>query len=71
MQAMSRADIVHTGWAQGFIDSSGNFDLNKAVDELEEDLGASHTRRTNFFALSWSTHASADVPVVLNAIADT
>jgi polysaccharide biosynthesis transport protein len=71
MQAMSRGDIAQTGWAQGFIDSSGNFDLNKAVDELEESLGASHMRRTNFFALNWSTHASADVPVVLNAIADT
>ncbi len=70
-QAMSRSDIAQTAWAQGFLDSSGNLDINKAVDELEKDLGASHLRRTNFFALSWSTHAAADVPVVLNAIATT
>ncbi|MEY3143812.1 MAG: hypothetical protein RLY21_2305 [Planctomycetota bacterium] len=71
VQAMNRPDIQETEWSKRFLDSSGVFDAEEAVDDLEESLGASHLRRTNFFALSWSTHVAKDVPVVLNAIADT
>jgi capsular exopolysaccharide synthesis family protein len=71
VQAMSRPDILETGWSQAYLDSSGVFDAEEAVDDLEEELGASHMRRTNFFSLNWSTHVARDVPVVLNAIADT
>ncbi|MFN9077208.1 MAG: GumC family protein [bacterium] len=71
VQAMSRPDVLETDWSQRYLDGSGVFDAEDAVDDLEEDLGASHMRRTNFFALSWSTHVARDIPVILNAIADT
>lgn len=71
VQAMSRPDILATEWSKGYQDSGGMFDAEEAVDDLEDELGASHMRRTNFFALSWSTHVASDVPVVLNAVADT
>lgn len=71
VQAMSRGDILETEWSKSYLDSSGVFDAEEAVDDLEDELGASHLRRTNFFALSWSTHVARDLPVVLNAIADT
>lgn len=71
VQAMAKPDILATEWSQRYLDSSGVFDAEDAVDDLEDELGASHLRRTNFFALSWSTHVAKDVPVILNAIADT
>ena len=69
--AMNRPDIATTAWSNGYLDESGVFDPEEAVDDLEDELSASHLRRTNFFAISWSTHVASDVPVVLNAIADT
>lgn len=71
VQAMARPDILATEWSKGYLDSSGVFDAEEAVDDLEDSLGASHLRRTNFFGLNWSTHVAKDVPVVLNVIADT
>jgi polysaccharide biosynthesis transport protein len=71
VQAMNLPDILQTEWSKGYLDSSGAFDAEEAVDDLEDELGASHMRRTNFFAIFWSTHVASDVPVVLNAIADT
>lgn len=70
IQAMGRPDILATKWSEGYLDSGGAFDAEKAVDDLEEEIGAGHMRRTNFFALSWSAANAQDVPIVLNAIAD-
>lgn len=71
VDAMKRPDIAATTWSESYRDENGVFDFEEAVDDLEDELGASHMRRTNFFAITWSTHIASDVPVVLNAIADT
>ena len=71
VDAMKRPDVAATTWSESYRDENGVFDFEEAVDDLEDELGASHLRRTNFFAITWSTHVASDVPVVLNAIADT
>ena len=71
LKAMNHRDIEQTKWSEWYLDDSGRFVPEDAVDDLEEDLSAGHRRRTNYFALTWSTHVAADVPVVLNRIAET
>jgi succinoglycan biosynthesis transport protein ExoP len=70
-RAMNDRDIAQTTWSEKYRDENGQFVVADAVDDLEKELSAGHRRRTNFFALSWSTHVAADVPVVLNRIART
>lgn len=71
LKAMNHRDIEQTKWSEWYLDDSGRFVPEDAVDDLEEELSAGHRRRTNYVQLSWSTHVAADVPVVLNRIADT
>ena len=62
-------DIQRTAWAQQFIDEDGNFQYNDAFVALNDEIGASHLRGTQFFAIFWSANVSADVPVMLNEVA--
>jgi Mrp family chromosome partitioning ATPase len=71
LKAMNHRDIEQTKWSEWYLDDSGRFVAENAVDDLEEELTAGHRRRTNYFSLAWSTHVAADVPVVLNRIAET
>ncbi|MFM1804116.1 MAG: hypothetical protein RL136_995 [Planctomycetota bacterium] len=71
LKAMNHRDIEQTKWSEWYRDDSGRFVAEDAVDDLEDDLGVGHRRRTNYFALTWSTHVADDVPVVLNRIAET
>ena len=71
LKAMNHRDIEQTKWSEWYLDDSGRFVPEDAVDDLEEELSAGHRRRTNYVQLSWSTHVAADVPIVLNRIADT
>ncbi|MHC4447346.1 MAG: GumC family protein, partial [Planctomycetota bacterium] len=69
--AVRNPDTLSTEWFQTyFIDEKGTQRIDDAVDELEEDLRSNVVRSTNLFALSWRAGAAADVPVVLNTIAD-
>lgn len=70
-KAMRGRDIESTKWAQGFRDATGKFDLDAAVDDLEDNLSANYRKRSQYFYLTWDTHEKADIPIVLNAIADT
>ncbi|MFM7135308.1 MAG: GumC family protein [Planctomycetota bacterium] len=69
-RAMDDRDIEQTRWSQYYMED-GKFDVGEAVDDLIDEVGAGHIRRTNFFQLSWSAHHKDDVAVVLNRIADT
>jgi polysaccharide biosynthesis transport protein len=71
LKAMNHRDIEQTKWSEWYLDDSGRFVPEDAVDDLEEELSAGHRRRTNYVQLAWSTHVGADVPIVLNRIADT
>ena len=71
LKAINHRDIEQTKWSQWYLDDSGQFVPDDAVDDLQEELSAGHRRRTNYVALSWSTNVASDVPVVLNRIADT
>jgi Mrp family chromosome partitioning ATPase len=71
LKAMNHRDIEQTKWSEWYNDDSGRFVPEDAVDDLVDELSVGHRRRTNYVALSWSTHVAADVPVVLNRIADT
>ncbi len=70
-KAMRERDIEATDWSQDFRDRAGVFLVDDAVDELLEDLSAGPRRNTLYFTLGWSAPTAADVPVVLNRIADT
>ena len=70
-EACKNRDIEETVWAKWFVDDTGGFLIDEAVDELEEDMGAGHRRGTQLFYLGWSTHDADDVPVVLNTVAST
>jgi len=69
--AMKNRDIENTEWSKKFRDETGQFIPEEAVDDLQDELSASHRRRTQYFSLSWSTNDPTDIPVVLNKIADT
>ncbi|MSR18331.1 MAG: hypothetical protein EXS00_04025 [Phycisphaerales bacterium] len=71
LEACKNPDIESTDWSQWFLDDNGEFLLEDAVDELEDDLAAGHRRGTQIFYLSWSARRAIDVPVVLNTIAKT
>lgn len=70
-EACKNRDIEETVWAKWFVDDTGGFLIDDAVDELEEDMGAGHKRGTQLFYLGWSAHDADDVPVVLNTVAAT
>ena len=70
-KALQSREILATSWSQGFQDQNGRFIVDDAVDELEMDLSAGHVRNTQYFSMSWSAGIPADVPIVLNTIADT
>ncbi|MFM7051357.1 MAG: GumC family protein [Planctomycetota bacterium] len=70
-RALNNRDIEQTEWSKWFRDENDRFVVNDAVDELIDEVSAGHRRRTNYVQLSWSTNHAADLPVVLNRIADT
>ena len=70
-RVLRQKDIQKTRWAQQFFDESGNFVTDRAYIALDETISAGHVRDTQFFRIKWSSKNAADVPVVLNAVADT
>ena len=64
-------DIQRTSWGKKFFDENGNFVVDRAYIDLKETLHAGYVRDTQFFKISWSAKSAADIPVVLNAVADT
>jgi polysaccharide biosynthesis transport protein len=70
LAAMRSPNVRTTTWHRQFMDGSGTFVPDLAVDSLEKTLTAGVIRGTNFFRLTWRAPHAADVPVVLNAIAD-
>ncbi len=71
VRAMNHRDIEQTKWSEHYRDETGRFVAEDAVDDLVDELSAGHQRRTNYFAIAWSTHVASDLPVVLNRVADT
>lgn len=73
-RALGDRDIMTTNWHRQFMvqDETGRevFDVQSAIDDLEETLRANVIRGTNFYRLGWRTRTPSDVPVVLNRIAD-
>jgi len=57
-----------TVWARGFRGGSGEFLIEDAIDELEDDLVVRYVPDTNLWELEWSTHEKGDVAVVLNTL---
>ncbi len=70
LKAIRKRDIENTEWCNKF-KQDGQFVADLAVDALERELRAGFQKRTQYFSLSWSTNVDADVPIVLNAVADT
>ncbi len=70
-RSVSNRDILKTEWHKSYLDDDGKFMIDEAVDDLEDDISAGHRRGTQFFLLYWSAHVPADVPIVLNTVADT
>lgn len=69
--AMRNNDVRATTWAQSHRDDSGAFDPESAADVLIEEIRAGHRRGQQIFFVTWRAHEPADVPVVLNAVANT
>lgn len=70
-RAVASRDILKTEWHKYFLDENGQFMVDDAVDDLEDDISAGHRRGTQFFALYWAAHVAGDVPIVLNTVANT
>ncbi|MBC8200789.1 MAG: AAA family ATPase [Planctomycetes bacterium] len=69
-EAVEDRTMNETTWIQHFIDAeSGLLLVDKAVDELEEDVRTIIRRGTNLYGIAWSSHTPTDVPIVVNAIA--
>ena len=71
--AVKMPEVLQTEWFKtNFMDEdSGQPMFLDAADELEETLRASVIRETQLFQVRWMTHVKEDVPVVLNAVAQT
>ncbi len=71
--ALENSDLQKTEWSKSsvFRDDNNIFNIDEAATELENDLRGSHKRGTQIFTLGWKTRVPEDVPVVLNAVADT
>jgi len=68
MRAVQTPDVQKTEWSNEYRDLDGRFIVDEAVEDLEEEIRAGHQRGTNLFRLTWSAHAAADVPVLLNTV---
>jgi len=71
VKAISSKDVLKTSWHEYYLDDNGQFVVDEAVDDLEDEISSGHRRGTQFFALYWKAHVAGDVPVVLNAITTT
>lgn len=73
-QALKNPDISQTDWYRSYLkrtsDGRETFDNLEAVDDLVKEIRAGAVRGSNLFSMSWSTHNKADVPTILNAIAN-
>jgi len=70
--AVGHPDVQQkTRWFQSKFMLDGRPLVQEAVDELEEALSTDVLRGTELFRVSWSTHEKHDVPIVLNAVADS
>ncbi|MSR34552.1 MAG: hypothetical protein EXS12_07135 [Phycisphaerales bacterium] len=71
--ALANTDVQNTEWGKSsaFRDENNVFNIDEAATELEIDLRAAHRRGTQNFYLSWRSHVPEDVPVVLNAVANS
>jgi len=71
--ALANTDVQNTEWSKSsaFRDENNLFIIDEAATELEIDLKAAHRRGTQIFYLSWKSHYPEDVPVVLNAVAQS
>lgn len=71
--ALQDQEILKTVWSRDFMqvgeDGSSVFMLDDAVDDLVDSVSPIVPRDTTLFGLTWSTHKSTDVPIVLNRIA--
>ncbi len=67
-EAANRFELRDTDWYKSY--SEGNtFDVESAVDDLEEDVSVGLIRGSNLFRIAWSAPNKNDVPAVINAIA--
>ncbi|MHC4208913.1 MAG: GumC family protein [Planctomycetota bacterium] len=69
--AVRMPDVLDTVWFKRKFVEGGKDLIDKAVDELEEDINGRVVRGTNLFGLRWLTGEPLDVPIVLNTIAET
>jgi capsular exopolysaccharide synthesis family protein len=67
--AVENPDIRQTNWHRQFLEPDGTFNVQLAVDDLQEDVRANVVRDSNLFSLDWSVHSASDVPIVLSNIA--
>ncbi|MFO0873113.1 MAG: AAA family ATPase [Phycisphaerales bacterium] len=68
----SRDVRENTTWGRQFLNSADQqFAFDDALDNLTKHLDPVYGRDTNLFFLEWSSSSAADVPVVLNAIAES
>ena len=70
-KVLKNRDVQKTDWAKSFMDDQGNFLLDEAFIELEDEVSAGHVRNTQFFKIYWYAKSAADIPVVMNQIAKT
>jgi capsular exopolysaccharide synthesis family protein len=71
-EAISNRTIRETVWIDRFIDpATGVLLVDDAVDELLEEIKTLIKSGTNLYGVSWSAHVPSDVPIMLNAIADS
>ncbi len=70
-KVLKNRDVQKTAWAMSFMDEQGNFLIDEAFIELEDEVAAGHVRNTQFFKIYWAAKSASDIPVVLNQIAKT
>ena len=63
-------DVQRMTWMDSFKDEQGRPNLDEALLELMDEISAGYRRRTQYFDVNWSARKAADVPVLLNAVAE-
>lgn len=68
-EAMNNPEVKQTRWSKNYLDATGTFAVDRAVDDLFSQMSSTLIRGSNLFDLSWSSREKLDTSIVLNAVA--
>lgn len=72
-KAIERPEVRNTNWFEQYAvpGSPGTYDIDEALNDLQDDISAGAVRDTQYITVSFSYRVAKDTPVIVNAVVDT